>query len=911
MQSSVATRALSELRQHSRRPLASRRAALAEVFADHLGWGSGAVEPLEVSGEQASAIALAPSDRRLAIAVATEEPFPANRLSSLGYSGEADYAVLWAANGLTLTESARWARRPGDTRVGPLSLDDPAALDLMDVLRPHNVRERLPSLMLKGGTAHDPLHERLAQAFALLRVATAQRAAFQGLPQEDADDALLRIFHQLLYIRHREDNGSAPTRRRVSKALNAEDPIGDVARTLSIYEEALDSELFLPVASLDLPLEPFVGVLSALVAPWSELRLNFSVTRPDLAGRLYESYLANAPAVEDGEPSLFPLLGQRDERRQRASFFTPATVARQLAVRTMKPWLESHKPSSPRNVRVLDPACGSGAFLLAAYRVLEQYFSDQHGRPLSEGERRELLLQSIFGADRDPRAIALARLQLLAEARLRGRLPLLGSNFFTGDSLAAPPGSEDAGPQDVNWTSVLRRRGTFQIILANPPFGSQRTQGSRRDETERARVRESFPEARDWGVDEAYFFLALGLRLAGADSALGYVLPRAWLSGRSAVKSRAGVAKRVVSITDFRGMQLFPDAQSYVATVVLGATDAEILLTEIVDSRADVALTLERLEDECLGQEDSRHGDDFRRLQISRPRLYATASRGWTPFALRLEDLRRLIGREYDAFAPDSGKGGDRIVVQGTQPGDLKRLLISPTPGTERVTEVQVEGILVPVAYVPKLLRGRDIHTLRAEWAGERLFVPFDANRGPSKHPRVQEALRALGGAPRHAQPGDLSLLRGPKVIVRAFGKTLAAVADPNAEWMITKGTGGGLALGGPEVQAVGVDAVAALLNSAVYQWLLRGSGQPRRDETIEILVRDVARLPWPHLSIEEWRQLRDAGRAAAASLALSQETRTDAFLAAIRDLDELVYSLLMVASELRQTIGSELIREL
>jgi hypothetical protein len=141
----------------------------------------------------------------------------------------------------------------------------------------------------------------------------------------------------------------------------------------------------------------------------------------------------------------------------------------------------------PRLLRVIDPACGSGHFLLGAFqRILKAWEDDRPG-----ADRRELAanaLRSVHGVDKNPFAVAIARFRLLIAAmkvadvtRLDERVEFPRLNIAVGDSLLHGRGAPGQGRLDFNYTTEdvddffaspveILSSGTYHVVVGNPPY---------------------------------------------------------------------------------------------------------------------------------------------------------------------------------------------------------------------------------------------------------------------------------------------------------------------------------------------------------------------------------------------------------------------------------------------------------
>jgi len=155
----------------------------------------------------------------------------------------------------------------------------------------------------------------------------------------------------------------------------------------------------------------------------------------------------------------------RSRGKEAGAYYTPIPV-----VNFMLAEMEDHKPLQ-RGTRVLDPSCGSGAFLVQCYRQLvEKEFPARKERPRPV-QLRELLQRSVFGVDRDGDACSVAELSLILtlldycdppdlEDGTSFKLPSLrGANIF----------AENFFRKDPDCLALLGRR-KFDWVVGNPPW---------------------------------------------------------------------------------------------------------------------------------------------------------------------------------------------------------------------------------------------------------------------------------------------------------------------------------------------------------------------------------------------------------------------------------------------------------
>ncbi len=165
-------------------------------------------------------------------------------------------------------------------------------------------------------------------------------------------------------------------------------------------------------------------------------------------GAVYESLLDYRPAIApaDARCTLRPVAG-RSARKASGTFYTPRSITTHLVQRTLGPLVAGASPDRILSLRVVDPAMGSGAFLVAACRYLAAAYESAaieaggcHPSDISDADRRAfrrlVAQQCLFGVDRNPMAVQLARLSLWLCTLAPDRpLTFLDHHLRVGDSL--------------------------------------------------------------------------------------------------------------------------------------------------------------------------------------------------------------------------------------------------------------------------------------------------------------------------------------------------------------------------------------------------------------------------------------------------------------------------------------------
>lgn len=227
-------------------------------------------------------------------------------------------------------------------------------------------------------------------------------------------------------------------------------------------------------------------------------RVNWRDMGPDELGYVYEGLLELVPQItQDGRTFTFAGADESrgNARKTSGSYYTPESLVQVLLDSALEPVIADTLARNPANpvpalleLAIVDPACGSGHFLLAAARRLATHVArlTASGTPSAEEYRRALrqvVGRCIFGVDLNPMAIELCKVSLWMEAVDPG-LPLtfLDSHIQHGNALlGATPALMEGGVPDAAWdpiegddkktASALKKRNKAEAKQSTLDFG--------------------------------------------------------------------------------------------------------------------------------------------------------------------------------------------------------------------------------------------------------------------------------------------------------------------------------------------------------------------------------------------------------------------------------------------------------
>jgi hypothetical protein len=411
-----------------------------------------------------------------------------------------------------------------------------------------------------------------------------------SLSQRELNYSLQQIIDRIIFLRICEDRGIEPYGRL--KALIDGDKT--YSRLVALFEQADDrynSGLFhfkderdrkTPPDSLTPSLhiddKTLKNIFRRLYYP--ESPYEFSVLPADILGQVYEQFLgklvrltATGQAKVEDKP---------EARREGGVYYTPTYIVEYVVRTTVEDTLARKTLKTVKGLTVLDPACGSGSFLIAAYQAFLTWYlahysneqQDAHARGrqprifrnskgawrLTTHERKRILLEHVFGVDIDPQAVEVTKLSLLLkvledesqetlgksrEMFQERALPDLDDNIKCGNSLIGPEiyaGRFDFDDEEkyrinaFDWSaefSQIPDKGGFDIIIGNPPYRRELDYKELMDEVAATSFGMRYRVAR---MDLWYYFVHRSLELLKENGRLSFIVNAYWMAGTGAEK---------------------------------------------------------------------------------------------------------------------------------------------------------------------------------------------------------------------------------------------------------------------------------------------------------------------------------------------------------------------------------------
>jgi len=357
-----------------------------------------------------------------------------------------------------------------------------------------------------------------------------------NLSDEKIDEAVQRILDRLIFIRNAEDRKLEETKLQsyIRQPYKNEKGqlVEEVSNLYADYNNKYNSKLFDDhlCDHIHIDNNTLREVINGLYNPSNNFyKYDFSVIESDVLGKIYEQYLGY---ILNAKVNKTKLLESKPHRKDQGIYYTPSYIVDYIVKNTVGKYIKTHTPEEIKNVKILDPACGSGSFLIKAYKELENYWENvyrgkkgiQETLKLEGAEefytrKVEILMKNIFGVDLDPKAVEIAQLNLLLQiSEKKQKLPLLKNNIKVGNSLIDDTSiSDNAFKWEEEFPEIMKNGG-FDIIIGNPPYDVKL------NETEKDYIKDQFVE--DNTKNSASYFTFRSIELLRHNGIIGMIVPK-------------------------------------------------------------------------------------------------------------------------------------------------------------------------------------------------------------------------------------------------------------------------------------------------------------------------------------------------------------------------------------------------
>jgi hypothetical protein len=348
---------------------------------------------------------------------------------------------------------------------------------------------------------------------------------------------------------------------------------------------------------------------------------NFAVLPVEILGTIYERFLGRVVRTTEQRVKIEE---KPEVRKAGGVYYTPQYIVEYIVKNTVGKLLENCKaPTDVSKLKILDPACGSGSFLVGAYAFLidwhVKYFDskkrlsaadradayyDSDGRVrLTARLKRQILINNLFGVDIDQQAVEVTRFSLSLKALEDTRreelyeerslfketvLPDLNNNIKCGNSLIGPdyfsgkmfPDSDElrrVNPFD--WQRefpAIFSSGGFDAVIGNPPY--IRIQTLKESNPEQVKyLKGKYRAAGSGNYDIYVVFVEKGLDLLNQSGRLGFILPHKFFNSQYGTSLRGMISegKHLSLVVHFGDQQVFDGASTYTTLMFLDKAGCE------------------------------------------------------------------------------------------------------------------------------------------------------------------------------------------------------------------------------------------------------------------------------------------------------------------------------------------------
>lgn len=319
----------------------------------------------------------------------------------------------------------------------------------------------------------------------------------------------------------------------------------------------------------------------------------------EILGQVYEQFLGKVIRLT---PAGLAKVEEKPEVRKAGGvYYTPTYIVDYIVENTVGELLKGKTPEQASALKVVDPACGSGSFLLGAFEYLlnwhYQYYTTHDpetwakkknppiyplggGWRLTTSEKKRILTNNLHGVDIDAQAVEVTKLSLLLKVLeeesgqltlgFERVLPDLGRNIQCGNSLIGWDYFEGQLTIDeeerkrvnpFDWQRAFPQvfsQGGFDAVIGNPPYVRQETLGNDK------KYFQAKYKVYAGTADLYSYFIEKGINLLAPNGQFSFIVANKWMRANYGGALRKWLkTKCIEEITDFGDLPVFENATTY------------------------------------------------------------------------------------------------------------------------------------------------------------------------------------------------------------------------------------------------------------------------------------------------------------------------------------------------------------
>ncbi|MDR3222722.1 MAG: Eco57I restriction-modification methylase domain-containing protein [Methanobrevibacter sp.] len=319
----------------------------------------------------------------------------------------------------------------------------------------------------------------------------------------------------------------------------------------------------------------------------------------NILGHIFENSISELEKIQEEDYSK-KTPNNKGRRKKDGIFYTPDNITNYICENTVIPYLSKDKKAITiqdlisqykeneidildeklKNIKIIDPACGSGAFLNKATDILlnihktvheVKYENNKSLDPYFDdiGSRRKIILNNIYGVDLNEESIEITKLSMFLKIAKKGlKLPNIDKNIIHGNSLIDNSNfTDNAFDWEKNYPAVFQNGG-FDIVIGNPPYVRQE------------KIKELKPYLKEHyttytGVADLYvYFFEKGLNILKKDGYFGFICSNKFTRANYGKPLRSFLLNyNITNYNDYTGKKVFEGVTVDPSVIIINKTN--------------------------------------------------------------------------------------------------------------------------------------------------------------------------------------------------------------------------------------------------------------------------------------------------------------------------------------------------